>query len=262
MFPFMQHVIYEKQDRITYISLNRPDKRNALSPELIQELRRAFQMAQSDDTTKVVVVKAEGEVFCAGADLVYLQQLQKNSFEENLADSSHLKELFWQIYSFPKPVIAQVQGHAIAGGCGLATVCDFVFATEKAKFGYTEVKIGFIPAIVMVFLLRKIGEGPARSLLLSGNLIDARTALSYGLVTEIVPEKENLAEKVRAFAQKLCDENSLQAMELTKRMIVQVYGMNFKDALQYAAFQNAQARESEDCKRGIGAFLNKEKIIW
>ncbi|MCS6833076.1 MAG: enoyl-CoA hydratase/isomerase family protein, partial [Flammeovirgaceae bacterium] len=137
MFPFMQHLIYEKQERITYISLNRPEKRNALSAELVSELKRAFQMAAQDDTTKVVILKAIGQVFCAGADLAYLQQLQNNSFEENLADSLHLKELFWQIYTFPKPVIAQVQGHAIAGGCGLATVCDFVFAVETAKFGYT-----------------------------------------------------------------------------------------------------------------------------
>jgi methylglutaconyl-CoA hydratase len=137
-------------NRVGYITLNRPDKRNALSFELIRELKEAFYNAERDDAVKVIVLRAHGEVFCAGADLAYLQQLQEFSYEQNLADSNHLKDLFFQIYTLQKVVIAQVQGHALAGGCGLATVCDFTFSVPEAKFGYTEVKIGFIPAIVMV----------------------------------------------------------------------------------------------------------------
>ncbi len=151
------------KDRIGYIVLNRPDKRNALSPEMVSELKLAFKKAEDNAAVKVIVLKANGESFCAGADLAYLQDLQKFSYEENLADSRHLKELFLQIYTLRKVVIAQVQGSAMAGGCGLATVCDFVYAVPESKFGYTEVKIGFIPAIVMVFLLRKIGEAGLKS---------------------------------------------------------------------------------------------------
>ena len=153
----MKYIDYTVQNRKAYITLNRPGKRNALSHELVAELKEAFHLAEKEDQAKVVILKANGEAFCSGADLAHLQQLQNFSHEENLADSNHLKELFLQIYSLKKVVIAQVQGHALAGGCGLATVCDFIFAVPEAKFGYTEVKIGFIPAIVMVFLLRKIG---------------------------------------------------------------------------------------------------------
>ncbi len=147
----MDIVLYEVKERIGYLTLNRPEKRNALNFELVAALKEAFTRAENDPGVKVVVLRANGEAFCAGADLAYLQQLQQFSFEENLADSNHLKDLFLMIYQLKKVVIAQVQGHALAGGCGLATVCDFVFAVPEAKFGYTEVKIGFIPALVLVF---------------------------------------------------------------------------------------------------------------
>src|SRR4051812_14010764 len=141
-------VEYNVAGRIAYITLNRPEKRNALKPELVSLLTKAVREAELDPAVKIVVLNANGESFCAGADLAYLRQLQKFSPEENLADSENLKELFLTIYTLKKVVIAQVQGPAVAGGCGLATVCDFVFAAADAKFGYTEVKIGFIPAIV------------------------------------------------------------------------------------------------------------------
>ncbi|HAC23901.1 MAG TPA: methylglutaconyl-CoA hydratase, partial [Cytophagales bacterium] len=160
----MNMVNYHAEDCIGYITLNRPDKRNALSPELIKALSEAFDRATRDEQAKVIVLKANGEAFCSGADLAFLQQMQAFSEEENYQDSSRLKELFLKIYTLPKVVIAQVQGHALAGGCGLATVCDFTFAVPQARFGYTEVKIGFVPAIVMVFLLRKLGEQKAKQL--------------------------------------------------------------------------------------------------
>lgn len=203
----MKLVDYSVKERIGYITLNRPEKRNALSFELVDEMKNAFTMAEQDDKVKVIVLKANGESFCAGADLGYLQKLQNFSREENLEDSLHLKDLFYKIYTLNKVVIAQVQGHALAGGCGLATVCDFVFAVPEAKFGYTEVKIGFIPAIVMVFLIRKIGEQKARHLLLSGELICGEPTVQFGLVNRIV-EKEKLDATVIDFANKLINNNS------------------------------------------------------
>lgn len=257
----MDFVKYEVKNRVATITLNRPEKRNALSGEVVTELKTAFTRASDDPEVKVVVLAAEGDAFCAGADLAYLQQLQNNTYEENLADSSHLMELFKMIYEHKHVVIAKVQGHAIAGGCGLATVCDFSFTVPEAKFGYTEVRIGFIPAIVKVFLLRKIGEGKSKELLLSGDLIDAGEAASMGLVNWVVAANE-LDAKVEAFAQKLVTKNSGQSMSLTKAMIGNVQSMNVEDGLAYAAEQNARARGTEDCQRGIASFLNKEKLEW
>jgi methylglutaconyl-CoA hydratase len=257
----MKFIHYNVNNRIGTITLNRPEKRNALSYELVDELKEAFTKAEEDDHVKVIVLKANGEAFCAGADLEYLQQLQKFSYEENLNDSNHLKELFLKIYTHSKVVIAQVQGHALAGGCGLATVCDFIFAVPDAKFGYTEVKIGFIPAIVMVFLLRKMGEGKAKELLLSGELYSADNVKQLGLINQVVaPEK--LEIEVAALAKKLVESNSAQSMKLTKQMISKVQSLSVEDALQYAAEMNAHARGTDDCKKGVAAFLNKEKISW
>ncbi len=218
-------------------------------------------MAEADDAVKVIILGAKGEVFCAGADLEYLQKLQNFSYEENLQDSDNLKELFLQIYNLKKVVIAQVQGHALAGGCGLATVCDFTFAVPEAKFGYTEVKIGFIPAIVLVFLLRKVGEMRTRHLLLSGNLILAEEAQQMGIVNGIYPQLL-LAEEVEKFATSLVKSNSTHSMMLIKQMIPQAQSRSFEDSLKYASEMNATARGSEDCKKGISAFLKKEKISW
>jgi methylglutaconyl-CoA hydratase len=257
----MKFVLYSVLDRIAFITLNRSEKRNAMSNQLVSELKHAFLMAEEDNNVKVVILKANGEAFSAGADLEYLQQLQQFSFEQNFADSNHLKELFHQIYSFKKVVIAQVQGHAIAGGCGLATVCDFTFAAPDAKFGYTEVKIGFIPAIVMVFLIRKIGESRSRQLLLSGSLISADQAKRIGLINEIV-SKEELGETVIHFAAELIVSNSANSMSLTKQMMAKVQTLPLDEALNFAAEMNAKARESHDCKKGVSAFVNKEKISW
>ena len=257
----MEMVKYDIRERIAYITLSRPEKRNALNAELVSQLKAAFKKAENDSSVKIVVLNAEGDVFCAGADLEYLQQLQKNSREENQRDSENLAELFNIIYTLKKVVIAAINGHAIAGGCGLAAICDISFAAPEANFGYTEVKIGFIPAIVMVFLLRKTGEGKTKELLLSGNLISAQTAMEYGLINFIVA-KERLAEEVYQYARKLCDENSAQSMELTKKMIATVQEKNMGDALNYAAAMNAEARGTEDCKKGIDAFLNRQKMKW
>lgn len=257
----MNYVQYESVDNKAYITLNRPEKRNALSYEVVSELKEAFKAASEDKNARVVILRANGKAFCAGADLAYLQQLQNNTYEENLEDSRHLKELFYQIYTLNKVVVAQVQGHAIAGGCGLATVCDFAFTVPDAMFGYTEVRIGFIPAIVKVFLLRKIGEMRSKELLLTGELVTAAQAKEYGLVNRVVTADE-LEEHVERFADMLISKNSGQSMAFTKQMIAKVQSMTVEDALEYAAAMNAEARASEDCKKGIASFLNKEEINW
>ncbi len=257
----MGNVLFEVKDRICFLTLNRPEKRNALNAEMVSDIKSLLTKAEADVNVKVIVLKANGDVFCSGADLESLQQLQKNSYEENLKDSNHLKELFFQIYTLKKVVIAQVQGHALAGGCGLATVCDFVFATPKAKMGYTEVRIGFVPAIVMIFLLRKVGEQKAKQLLLSGELISGEDTLKFGLVNTLVSE-EQLSEEVILFCARLIQDNSIQSMEITKQMIAQSQSMTLGEGLDYAAEMNARARGTDDCKRGIGAFLNKEKLTW
>ncbi len=257
----MSLVLYTVKDRVGYITLNRPEKRNALSHELVTELIAAFDRSENDASVKVVVLKANGEAFCAGADLAYLQQLQNFSYEQNLEDSRHLKSLFLKIYQLKKVVIAQVQGHALAGGCGLVTVCDVAFAVPEAKFGYTEVKIGFIPALVSVFLIRKLGEQKAKQMLLTGEVIKSQEALSRGLINYVV-SAEDLERNVFEFAAGLIQSNSGQSMQLTKQLIDEVQSLSLEDGLELAAKMNAQARSTEDCKAGISAFLNKQELKW
>ncbi len=257
----LQFVNYSSTGRIATITINRPDKRNAMNAQLISELRSAFKLAEDDHTIRAIILKANGEVFSAGADLDYLKKLRENSFEENLADSRHMKDLFLHIHTHPKIVIAQVEGHAIAGGTGLSTVCDFIFAVPEAKFGYTEVKLGFMPAIVMVFLIRKIGEAKARELLLTGKLIEADNAHEIGLIN-FVSSKEKIAEDVLSFAEKIISTTSSESIKRTKMLIAAHQHMSLEDALEFACLNNAQIRETDDFKRGISSFLDKEQIIW
>lgn len=256
-----KYINYSEEERIVTITLNRPDKRNALNDRVINELDSAFSLAAADENCRVVVLNANGKVFSAGADLAYLRTLQQNTFEENLADSQALKTLLLNINIHPKITIAMVEGHAIAGGCGLATVCDFVWTVPEAKFGYTEAKIGFIPAIVMVFLLRRIGEKNARELLLTGKLISAEEALKVNLVNEIVDASE-IQAAVLNFATKVADAVSPESVRRTKKLIGEVQSMSLTEALEHASQMNAHMRATEDCKRGIQAFLDKENFNW
>lgn len=252
---------YKQKERVVYITLNRPEKRNALNPELVRSLSLAFRKAEADAEVKVVVLKAEGKAFSAGADLEYLRQLQNNSAEDDFEDTRALKDLLYSIYTFPKIVIAQVEGHAIAGGCGLAAVCDLVFAVPEARFGYTEVKIGFIPALVTCFLVRKLGEGRARELLLTGELIDAETASAYGLIN-FIAERDNIALRVSGYAEKLVSTVSGNSVRLSKQLIGHAQNKSLEESLEEAVKLNVHTRASADCKRGTGAFLNGEELKW
>jgi len=254
-------VIYQVDERIAEITINRPDKRNALNPSLVAELTTAFLTAQSDEDVKVIILKANGDVFSAGADLAYMQQLQHFSYEENIQDSTALKNLFETIRTLSKVVIAQVEGHAIAGGCGLATICDFIFAVPEAKFGYTEVKLGFVPAIVSCYLVQKIGETLAKKLLLSGDLFTAEDALKYNLITHVT-KSETIHQIVREFALDLSKNASKNSLTLTKQLINQATNSWLDSCLDNAISVNAKTRESDDFKKGIASFLAKEKINW
>jgi methylglutaconyl-CoA hydratase len=253
---------YQTDRRVSTITLSRPDKHNALDDLMVSELTTAFQTAQRDPEVKVVLLKAEGESFCSGADLAYLQRISKYDFNQNQEDSNNLMRLFLQIYTQRKPVIAIVQGNALAGGCGLATVCDIVVASkETARFGYTEVKIGFIPAIVLFFLVRRVGEGRARELTLRGNTISAEEASRIGLVNCVVPETE-IDEYGLTLANDIAKNCSSSSLGLIKELLSRIHGMSVTDALSYAANLNALTRMTEDYKKGIEAFLKKEPAKW
>lgn len=260
-YIFMSFVKTEIRDRIGYVILDRPEKRNALNAAFVNEIKAIIRSFENKTDIRAIVLKSSGEVFCAGADLEYLQQLQKNNFEENLTDSQGLAELYKLIYSFPKPVISIVKGPAIAGGCGLATVCDLCFATPDSTFGYTEARIGFIPAIVMVFLKKKLGEAHSKKLLFTGEVYNASKVLEYGLITQIM-ETDSIETDVHQFVVKMISGSSSNSLKMIKEMYSELDNMSLEEAIKYASYMNATARETEDCKRGIAAFLNKEKITW
>lgn len=247
--------------KVVTLTMNRPDKRNALNAPLVAALQEALARVASDADARVVVLRGAGKAFSAGADLAALEALQTATPMDNAADSAHLAALFSAIYLHPKPIIAHIHGHAIAGGAGLAAVCDFSLAATTARMGFTEVRIGFVPAIVMVFLLRKLGESSARDLLLSGRLIDAETAASCGLITQAI-SPDALDEAVEALALELATQNSSSAMALTKQMLARVPGMGLEEALGYASQMNAFARGTADCQAGVAAFLQKQPPPW
>ena len=254
-------ITYRVEERIATITLNRPEKRNALNGELIAALGLALEEAAADDVVRVVILTGAGSVFSAGLDLEELRRLRENTALENEEDARRLADLYTRIYLHPKPVIARINGHAVAGGCGLAAACDISIAVEGAKVGFTEVRIGFVPAIVSVFALRRIKETEARNLLLRGHLISAVEAVTYGLLTMAVPPEE-LDEEVAHVVNEIATETSASAVALTKRMLAQLPGMGFQEALAYAAQVNAFARGTEDCKAGIDAFLSKSAPPW
>ncbi|NTV45342.1 MAG: enoyl-CoA hydratase/isomerase family protein [Chlorobiales bacterium] len=253
---------YETKQRVLSLSLNRPEKRNALNPELVTELRDALQKAEADENIRVIVLQSEGKAFCAGLDLDELGKISKMTALENLADSENLAGLFAQIYSHKKLIISKVQGAAIAGGCGLAVLADIVVADkEKASFCFSEVKIGFVPAIVGALVLRRTRSAGVREMLLRGNPVGVGEALRLGLVTHAV-SSEDLDRTVDSIADDICTSTSPTSVELTKQLLQGVETMTLEDSINFAISLNAHARSTDDLKKGIRAFLNKEKISW
>ncbi len=245
---------------VATITFNRPAKRNAISPQMIGELQGALDEVESGNS-RVAIITGEGKAFCAGMDLEALRALTAaGGASSALEDSRRIASLFRRIDAFPKPLIAAVNGPAIAGGCGIATLCDFTLAAREASFGYTEVRIGFVPALVSVFLIRQIGEKRARDLLLTGRVIDAEEAYRLGLVNEVLPAKE-LMPRARLLASQLLSA-SPTSLATTKRLLVEFEEPQLERRQNIAIAANANIRATEDFKEGIAAFLEKRKPRW
>lgn len=249
----MSEILTETAESIFTITLNRPEKRNALNDSLINDLKNALRETQRDETLRAVVVKGAGKDFCSGADLSALQKISESGVLENHDDADNLRELFSIIRLVKIPVIAAVHGRALAGGCGLATACDLVLAAEDARFGYPEVKIGFVPAMVIAILRRNVSEKRAFALATQGFEFDAATAKSFGLINEHFPV-EFFEEEVDKYVS-VYKNVSRSAVVLSKRLLYQMDGLNYESALSAGVDLNTIARLTEDCKAGIARFL-------
>jgi methylglutaconyl-CoA hydratase len=244
---------------IATITLNRPEKRNALSFKLVDEILAALDEVEKSDAA-VVVLTGAGKAFCAGLDLDELKSLIGKSHAENVEDSHHMVKVFRRLYNFPRPTISAVNGAAIAGGTGLATMCDFTLAVPEAKFGYTEVRIGFVPAIVSSILVWQVGHKIARDLLLTGRIFDAAEAHRLGLVNEIVPA-EQLIASARELASQLM-ENSPSSVRATKKLVNGFITEALDRQIEQAVEQNAGIRQTADFREGVTSFLEKRKPRW
>jgi len=247
------------EDRLAVLTLNRPEKRNAINSQLVGDLVSALDEIERS-AAQIVILTGAGKAFCAGMDLDELKSLTGKTHSENVEDSTRMARLFLRIYEFPKPTIAAVNGAAIAGGTGLATMCDFTLAVPEAKFGYTEVRIGFVPAIVSSILVWQVGHKIARDLLLSGRLFDAIEAYRLGLVNEIVTS-EKLMVRARELAAQL-GENSPSSMVATKRLINGFISAQLDQQIAEAIEDNARIRTTADFHEGITSFLEKRKPRW
>jgi methylglutaconyl-CoA hydratase len=244
---------------VATITLAQPEKRNAISSQMIAELLAALDETERGEA-RVAILTGAGKAFCAGMNLEELKALAGKSPGQNLEDSRRMAQMFHRLYAFPKPVIAAVNGPAIAGGCGLATLSDFTLAVPDAKFGYTEVKIGFIPALVSVFLRRQIGEKRARDLLLSGRIFEAQEAREMGLVSEIVPA-DVLMTRAKELAASLLAASPVSILR-TKRLLVEVEDEELQEELERAIRANAEIRSTADFREGLAAFLEKREPRW
>ena len=253
------HVLTESVNGVMTITMNRPDKRNALCPLLIEELTLALNEAATSECG-VVILTGAGLAFCAGLDMENLESTHASTPEEHRRDAENMAGVLRTLYEFPKPVIAAVNGPAIAGGMGLATLADFTLATPEAKFGYNEVRVGFAPAIAASFLLRQVGEKRTRELLLTGRLMKAHEAMSFGLVTQIVAVEE-LMQTANALARTLL-LNSPQAMQAVKRLLSKHSRHRLDEELEDAIVVNAQQRSTDDFKEGVKAFLERRHADW
>jgi methylglutaconyl-CoA hydratase len=249
----------EHDGEIAIITLARPEKRNAISTQMIEDLLAALE-AIDESAARVAIITGEGKAFCAGMDLEGLRAIAEQSKRENFEDSRRMAAMFYRIYSFRKPVIAAVNGAAIAGGCGIATLADFTLAAPEAKFGYTEVKIGFLPALVSVFLRRQIGDKHARDLLLSGRILDAAEALRIGLVTEVVAT-DILMARAREIAAAIVASSPV-SIARTKLMLVRAEEVALKAEIELAVRENADIRTTADFQEGIASFLEKRPPRW
>jgi methylglutaconyl-CoA hydratase len=246
-------ILTEGSTRI--LELNRPEKRNALNDELIAALKAALRDADADESLRAIVIRGAGKDFCSGADLSAIQKIATASYEENIEDARSLAELFLLIRSVKVPVIAAVHGRALAGGCGLASACDLIVASKSARFGYPEVKIGFVPAMVAAILRRNLGEKKSFELLTQGFEFSAEEAVNLGLVNRVVGDDE-LENAVMNFAS-VYTKVSGSAVAMTKHLLYSIDADTFETAIEKGVETNARARMTDDCQKGIAKFLEK-----
>jgi methylglutaconyl-CoA hydratase len=249
-------ILYELRDGVARITLNRPDKRNALDGEIIAELKVAFSSSATEDACRVVLLAGAGTDFCSGADLANLERTVQNSVLENMADARLTADLFLMMRNHPRPVIAAVQGRALAGGCGIATACDIILAAQSAQFGYPEVNIGFVPAMVMAILRRSVSEKAAFELVVMGETVSAARAHELGLVHRVFADDQFTSE-VGSYVARLAAK-SASAVMLSKRLLYNMDSMSFEAALQAGVEINAIARQTADCRKGVERFLKKQ----
>jgi methylglutaconyl-CoA hydratase len=251
----MSEIITAKENSIFSITLNRPEKRNALNDALINSLKNTLQEANNDESLRAIVIKGAGKDFCSGADLSALQKISESDVLENLEDAESLMELFVLMRKIKIPIIAAVHGRALAGGCGLATACDIVLASKSAQFGYPEVKIGFVPAMVMAILRRNLSEKRSFELTTQGFNFSADEAENFGLINRVF-EDENFEDDVQSYVS-VYEKVSRSAVTLSKKLLYQMDGMTFDTAIEVGAEVNTIARLTEDCQKGIARFLDK-----
>jgi len=255
-----KHVLLEIKDKVARVTLNRPDVRNAFNDELILELCNLFQAIRNDDDVRVVVLTGAGKVFCAGADLNWMKKMVHYDRKENIKDAEHLVDMLEFIDTCPKPVIGRINGSAIGGGCGLVSVCDIVIASSDAKFAFTEVKVGIIPATISPYVIRKIGIGPTRELFLTGERFDAQKAKEIRLVTEVAPPEA--LDAVLGTKVKLLLSSGPGAMAEVKKLVRKIPHTDPKKHKKYTAELIADIRSSDEGQDGMAALLKKRKPKW
>ncbi|BCP97459.1 enoyl-CoA hydratase [Thermus thermophilus] len=248
-------MVQVEKGHVAVVFLNDPERRNPLSPEMALSLLQALDDLEADPGVRAVVLTGRGKAFSAGADLAFLERVTELGAEENYRHSLSLMRLFHRVYTYPKPTVAAVNGPAVAGGAGLALACDLVVMDEEARLGYTEVKIGFVAALVSVILVRAVGEKAAKDLLLTGRFVEAREAKALGLVNRIAPPGKAL-EEAKALAEEVA-KNAPTSLRLTKELLLALPGMGLEDGFRLAALANAWVRETGDLKEGIRAFFEK-----
>jgi methylglutaconyl-CoA hydratase len=253
--PEYKEIIYEIKHGVAWVTLNRPDKRNALNDQLVSDLKTAIAEAEADSAVRAIILRGAGKDFCAGADLSQLQKIARATILDNIDDASGFASLLLQIRKLKKPVIAAVHGRALAGGAGLASACDMIIAARSASFCYTEVKIGFVPAIVMAIARRNLSEKRAFEILCTGKMLTAEEAERIGFINNICDDI-NFDDEVEKLASEI-SRLSASALALTKSLLYQTDAMTFEQALRAGVEMNAIARMTPDCREGIEKFLSK-----
>jgi len=256
----LKNIRYHVKGNKIMISLNSPYTHNAFDDTMIKDLRESFKKAEKEKKGRVIVLTGEGKSFCAGANIKWLRKVKSYSFNDNYKDSLELANLFHQISTHPKPIIARVNGAAIGGGCGLVAACDISVASDKAFFSLSELKLGVIPAVISPYIIRRLGEGRTKELFLTGERIKTSKALGYGLINFAVSHK-NLDEKVDELISYIV-QSGPNAIYETKKLFKDIQDLDLKDITKHTAKVIAKLRVSKEGQEGTKAFLEKRTPNW